>query len=926
MAYDLHGIWDHENPIRSQVLPHTNLTKINLAMDLLWRNDVPASKVNLGLGFYGRAFKLADPACAVPGCLFKGGAAKGPCTRNSGTLSYREIMEIKNKYNIKPTYDKESGVKWISWNTNQWVSYDNQDTIQQKIKYANDLGLGGLLIWAINLNNSQLDALAGVLHPRRLGSLGNVAEDSANWQDINEGWCYFTECGVTHYKAGYISLETMQCGAPSLFANYGEATICCPYASAPDPHRCKWRGGDPFCNGRCHVGEVAIQSSKWGDGGWCTDGRKFYCCESETIQPSCRWTECGDENADDVCSSDEDELTWAYNTCNTGEWKRFCCSKEQAWNNYTWHGKPGSCFNNHCDTRFQVSLATLYEGEREDCRRHVERSRSFCCDPPKGQTPFMPVPLEYLFENPPPEDKANADFDLKVDPTWGGQRNNPFNADPDDAPFGFIIMVSPEEIQVSLDKRDGSHWEVFNCEDTKQTKQQHTVQMVCTKTGDGSNCHKIHLGHGVPGTILQMPSGCGPGKYAVAHSLQPSWNQSMPGHLARRGITETVYNLTFDYDFRRVPRDLGDTQLRIDYSNDQNYWGGVVNKAASKKRKRTLHEIGGNHHHWLEEEWRDNLHFGALSREDLHKRWFGEDVIDWLQELIRTVSTTVEYSHTYNKDFTLSIINERLTCPNFDAVLEVYAQAHVKASVNYGFTLITKLEWPINLSNSYLYFRTRGEVTTRFVVDAAVRAFFNTGNREIFAADKFGATFSIPGIVTIGPNFKLLGQLEGSALLGVKFQSLVKLAEWDIQQTYPVPNKDWEPEASRHPDKDNTQSLFAPEFEYGLTLSGHLTAHIKPTITFGIEWNQDFLPLDDCAVNVVADGHVTFHAEGKTGSSGTEFCYGVGAGADLYATIDAPSAFDWATLYIRQQVQTHTNIPLMQQRCLWKVPLKITRG
>jgi chitinase len=180
MAYDLHGIWDRENPIGSQVLPHTNLTEIDLAMDLLWRNDVPASKVNLGLGFYGRAFELADPACAVPGCLFKGGAAKGPCTGNSGTLSYREIMEIINKYNIKPTYDKESGVKWISWNTNQWVSYDDQDTIQQKIKYANDLGLGGLLIWVIDLDNSQLDALAGVLHPRRLGSLGDVAEDSAN--------------------------------------------------------------------------------------------------------------------------------------------------------------------------------------------------------------------------------------------------------------------------------------------------------------------------------------------------------------------------------------------------------------------------------------------------------------------------------------------------------------------------------------------------------------------------------------------------------------------------------------------------------------------------------------------------------------------------------------------------------------------------
>lgn len=35
MAYDLHGIWDSDNPIGNQVLAHTNLTEIDLALDLV---------------------------------------------------------------------------------------------------------------------------------------------------------------------------------------------------------------------------------------------------------------------------------------------------------------------------------------------------------------------------------------------------------------------------------------------------------------------------------------------------------------------------------------------------------------------------------------------------------------------------------------------------------------------------------------------------------------------------------------------------------------------------------------------------------------------------------------------------------------------------------------------------------------------------
>jgi hypothetical protein len=45
--------------------------------------------------------------------------------------------------NVKPVVDKEAGVKWITWGSDQWVSYNDAETLQLKIKFANGLGLAG---------------------------------------------------------------------------------------------------------------------------------------------------------------------------------------------------------------------------------------------------------------------------------------------------------------------------------------------------------------------------------------------------------------------------------------------------------------------------------------------------------------------------------------------------------------------------------------------------------------------------------------------------------------------------------------------------------------------------------------------------------------------------------------------------------------
>lgn len=533
------------------------------------------------------------------------------------------------------------------------------------------------------------------------------------------------------------------------------------------------------------------------------------------------------------------------------------------------------------------------------------------------------MPLDYLFPEPPTGDDVDADFTLKVDPTYGGSSTNgvSFSDDPEDGEFGFVIMASPEELQITLDKRDGSHWDVFDCSDSREDEQ--TVRMICADDSENSTCHKIHLGHGAPGTIVEMPPGCSEGKYAVVKSLQPSQDQQLPGHLAKRNLNSAVMDLTLDYDFTRVPRDLGDTQIRIDSSNELGYWDKVVDKAASKRKvKRDLSGHDGNHRRWLEDAWKEDVDSFGHGHEELHKRWFGSDIVDWLKGLLNGGNDGLDIplvSNSYVDDFTVLILDETFPdCPIgpkgtlVNGKLKVQATTHVDIETNFGFTLITTLQ-SFDLTNSYLYFRNRGDVSAKFSADAVAQATWKSDDITLLSADRFGATFSVPGIVTIGPNFKLVGSDRGGVSLAAYFEASVNIAEWDVRQTYPTENNDWDPKSKVDPDRDGTQELFAPEFQYGVQAEGFLEAHVKPIVTFGIEFGSS-LSDASATVNLVADGHITFHAKAQGGSK-TEFCYGIDAGADLYASVEAPKFPGWDLPSEKYQLAETPAIAIVPETC-----------
>ena len=93
---------------------------------------------------------------------------QGPYTREDGFLGYNEICEEQNRHSVN---DVDSGEeeedeedKWVvEWEVHQrapfmhkglkWVSYDDEDSIEAKSRFAADQGLAGVMVWSVDTDD-----------------------------------------------------------------------------------------------------------------------------------------------------------------------------------------------------------------------------------------------------------------------------------------------------------------------------------------------------------------------------------------------------------------------------------------------------------------------------------------------------------------------------------------------------------------------------------------------------------------------------------------------------------------------------------------------------------------------------------------------------------------------------------------------------
>ncbi|MFF7241589.1 glycosyl hydrolase family 18 protein [Streptomyces collinus] len=156
MTYDFFGAWDAKGP----TAPHSPLTSYSGipkdgfttadAMAKYKAAGVPASKLLIGIGFYGRGWTGVTQDAP-------GGTATGPA---AGTYE-QGIEDYKVLKTSCPANGTVAGTAYAHCGSNWW-SYDTPATIASKMTWAKNQGLGGAFFWEFSGDTSNGELVSAI--------------------------------------------------------------------------------------------------------------------------------------------------------------------------------------------------------------------------------------------------------------------------------------------------------------------------------------------------------------------------------------------------------------------------------------------------------------------------------------------------------------------------------------------------------------------------------------------------------------------------------------------------------------------------------------------------------------------------------------------------------------------------------------------
>ncbi|WP_406345405.1 glycoside hydrolase family 18 protein [Streptomyces sp. NBC_00648] len=156
MTYDFFGAWAAQGP----TAPHSPLTSYSgiptqgfhtdAAIQKLKGLGIPANKLLLGIGFYGRGWTGVTQKAP-------GGTATGPA---SGTYE-QGIDDYKVLKTKCPANGTVAGTAY-AYCGNNWWSYDTPSTIAGKMTYKNNQGLGGTFFWELSGDTSSGELIKSI--------------------------------------------------------------------------------------------------------------------------------------------------------------------------------------------------------------------------------------------------------------------------------------------------------------------------------------------------------------------------------------------------------------------------------------------------------------------------------------------------------------------------------------------------------------------------------------------------------------------------------------------------------------------------------------------------------------------------------------------------------------------------------------------
>lgn len=109
---------------------------------------LPGSNMALGMPFYGRAWKLVNPATDFGIGAAADGAASGNGIDSGGAITYKNINTFIEDNDAQTVYNS-SMVTNYCYSGTTWIGYDGVESVEAKVSYAKSKQLLGYFAWQI---------------------------------------------------------------------------------------------------------------------------------------------------------------------------------------------------------------------------------------------------------------------------------------------------------------------------------------------------------------------------------------------------------------------------------------------------------------------------------------------------------------------------------------------------------------------------------------------------------------------------------------------------------------------------------------------------------------------------------------------------------------------------------------------------------
>ncbi|KAH8272046.1 hypothetical protein KR026_004304, partial [Drosophila bipectinata] len=160
MAYDYHGQWDGKTGHVAPMYDHpdgASTFNANFSINYWIKSGADRKKLVMGMPMYGQSFSLAQISDNQLNAPTYGGGEAGVATRARGFLSYYEICSYIRHRGWNVVRDPRGRMGPFAYSRDQWVSFDDAPMIRHKSEYVKAMGLGGAMIWALDLDDFKND-------------------------------------------------------------------------------------------------------------------------------------------------------------------------------------------------------------------------------------------------------------------------------------------------------------------------------------------------------------------------------------------------------------------------------------------------------------------------------------------------------------------------------------------------------------------------------------------------------------------------------------------------------------------------------------------------------------------------------------------------------------------------------------------------